>query len=107
MPGVARKDGQDSVDTVHNSVGSECKDRPTTIATDKGSSTVFANNVGVVRKGDAVQRHTFPGCSLHAPPLSEGSSTVFVENQGIGRIGDTYGCGAEITSGSSDVIAGG
>ena len=71
------------------------------------SSTVFANGTGIVRVGDAVTSHTFPGCATHAPPLSAGSSNVFVEGKAMGRKDDTYGCGAQITSGSSNVFANG
>ena len=106
MPEVARKDGVDTVDTVHNSIGSECKVKPTTIGTDKGSSTVFAEGTGVVRVGDAVEIHDLPKCIPHAPPLAEGSSTVFADGQPIGRKGDTYGGGEKILSGAGSVIAG-
>ena len=107
MPAVARKDGVDQVNTVHNAIGSECKDAPTITATNAGSGDVFAENIGVVRLGDAVQAHTFPGCSTHQPGLVVGSGTVFVNNQACGRLGDTYGCGAEIISGAGTVFADG
>lgn len=106
MPEVARKDGTDDVDTVHNSIGSNCKDKPTTIATDKGSDDVFAEGTGVVRVGDAVQIHDLPGCVPHAPPLAKGSSTVFANGKPIGRKGDTYAGGEKILSGAGSVIAG-
>lgn len=107
MPAVARKDGVDSAFTVHNAIGQECRDAPTTTATDQGSSNVFVENVGAVRVGDAVEVHNQPGCTPHAPPLAEGSPTVFVNNQACGRLGDTYGCGAIITSGAGTVFADG
>ena len=107
MPEVARKDGVDTVDTVHNSVGSNCADAPTTIATDAGSSDVFAEGTGVVRVGDAVKVHNIPGCTPHSPPLAVGSSTVFANGQGIGRKDDTYAGTEKITSGAATVIAGG
>lgn len=106
MPEVARKDGTDTVDTVHNSIGSNCADAPTTIATDAGSSDVFAEGTGVVRVGDAVQIHNIPGCTPHAPTLAVGSDTVFANNKAIGRKGDTYAGSEKITSGASTVIAG-
>lgn len=106
MPGVARKGGVDLVNTVHAAIGSDCDDAPTIISTDLGSSTVFANGIGVVRVGDNVQIHNVPGCSLHAPPLASGSTTVFADFRPIGRIGDVYAGGEVIISGSSTVIAG-
>ena len=106
MPEVARKDGADTVDTVHNSIGSDCNVKPTTIATDAGSSDVFAEGVGVVRVGDKVQIHNKPKCIPHAPTLAGGSGTVFANGKAIGRKGDTYAEGEKITSGAGTVIAG-
>jgi len=106
MPEVARKDGTDKVDTVHNSIGSQCKDAPKIIATDKGSDNVFAENVGVVRVGDTVELHDLPGCIPHAPPLAVGSGTVFANGKPIGRKDDTYAGGEKILSGAGTVIAG-
>ena len=114
MPAVARKSGVDTANTIHMAIGDldatdgiACDAAPTITATDVGSSTVFANGTGVVRVGDAVASHTFPGCASHAPPLSAGSPNVFVEGSSMGRKDDTYGCGAQITSGSSNVFANG
>lgn len=106
MPAVARKNGVDQVNTVHNSVGSECKDAPTIVGTDAGSSDVFANGIGVVRVGDIMQVHDLPGCIPHAPPLVTGSSSVFVNGRAIGRVGDQYAGGEVIISGSGSVFAG-
>lgn len=105
MPGVARKSGTDSVNTVHNAVGKGCNVAPTTTATDAGSDDVLINGIGAVREGDAVASHIFPGCSSHAPGLATFSSNVFVNGKRIGRLNDTYGCGAKITSASSNVFA--
>ena len=116
MPKVARKSGTESVNTVHVAVGDtnpldsiQCDAAPTTTATDVGSSTVFAENVGVVRLGDAVAVHTFAGsgCPTHSPGLAVGSPNVFVEGKAIGRKDDTYGCGAQILSGAPTVFANG
>jgi len=107
MPAVARKDGVDTVDTVHNATGINCAVAPIITSTNIGSSTVFANGTGIVRVGDAVTSHTFPGCAEHAPGLSVGSPNVFVEGAAMGRKNDTYGCGAQITSGSANVFANG
>lgn len=109
MPEVARGNGVDSVNTVHPAVGTidiGCDASPTITATDVCSGDVFINGIGVVREGDAVESHTFPSCTTHAPPLTTFSGTVKVNNKGVGRKGDIYGCGAEIVSGSSDVKIG-
>jgi len=114
MPAVARKDSVDTVNTVHMAIGDldamdgiACDAEPTVTSTNEGSSTVFANGTGIVRVDDAVTSHTFPGCATHAPPLSAGSPNVFVEGKAMGRVDDTYGCGAQITSGSGNVFANG
>lgn len=107
MPGIARKNGVDRVNTVHNVLGDDCNDAPIIIGTDEGSDNVFVNNVGAVRIGDAVEPHQFPGCSVHAPPLITGSRTVFVNNRGVGRVGDTYAGTEQIITGSTNVFADG
>ena len=107
MAEAARGSGQDTVNTVHSAVGgSNCDASPLTIATDVCSSKVKVEGYGIVREGDAVQPHTFPSCSTHAPGLSSFSSKVKVEGKGAGRKGDTYGCGATIMSGSGKVAIG-
>lgn len=100
MPAVARKSGNDSVSINHPT----CQGSTVTAA---GSSNVFVNNIGAVRKSDAVQSHTFapPACPSHAPGLVSFSPNVFVNNLNIGRLGDAYGCGATISSGSPNVFA--
>ena len=115
MPPVARKSGTEPVDTVHVSVGDAnplddcaCDAAPQIIGTDVGSGDVFANSIGVVRAGDAVEPHTFPcACALHPPPLASHSGTVFANGKNIGRQGDTYACGALVSAGSPNVFAGG
>lgn len=100
MPAVARKSGTDSVSINHPT----CQG---STVTNVGSGNVFANNIGVVRKSDAVQSHTFapPVCPSHAPGLVSFSPNVFANNLNIGRLGDAYGCGATISSGSGNVFA--
>jgi len=100
MPAVARKDGVDKVSINHPTCQSGTE-------TDIGSSNVFVNGVGVVRKGDAVESHTFapPACPSHTPGLVTFSPNVFVNNLNLGRLGDRYDCGATISSGSSNVFA--
>ena len=99
MPAIARMDGIDKVFSPHGT-GKDCK-FPTTQATQEGSSRVFADGHGVVRRGDAMKSHPAPGCSPHAPTLDAGSSRVFVENEQLARIGDVYGGEHPIISGSS------
>lgn len=115
MPPVARMSATEPVFTVHPSVGDvdptdscACDKDPAVIGTDAGSGNVFANSIGVVRAGDAVQPHTFPcDCALHPPPLASHSGTVFANGKNLGRQGDTYACGALVLAGSPNVFAGG
>ena len=114
MPKVARKDAVDSVNTVHVSVGDAdpddgiaCDAAPQTIATDEGSPNVFAEGVGVVRKDDKEQAHTFPGCATHQTGLATYSPNVYANGKNLGRLDDTYACGAKITSGVGTVFANG
>lgn len=114
MPEAARGDATETVDTVHPAVGDlnpddgiACDAAPTTTSTDVCSGKVFAEGIGVVRFGDAVTGHTFPGCATHSPGLNSGSDKVTIEGKKAGRKGDTYGCGAKITSGSGKVSIGG
>ena len=114
MPEAARGNATETVDTVHVAVGDAnpndgiaCDAAPTTTSTNVCSSKVFAEGIGVVRQGDAVTAHTFPGCSTHTPGLTSFSSKVTIEGKGAGRKGDSYGCGATIITGSSKVIIGG
>jgi uncharacterized Zn-binding protein involved in type VI secretion len=102
MPGVARKDGTDSVDSP-DGTGYNCAS-PTIQATDGGSLDVFVNGIGVVRENDPMTPHAAPGCSTHAPTLSTFSPTVFVNGLRIGRLGDAYDGDHIITSASTDVI---
>ena len=107
MPGLVRGDGQDEVNTVHPSIGgSSCDGSPDTIYTDECSDSVFVGDYGVVRLGDKVQMHTFPGCDMHDPALVVASSDIIIEGKGAAREGDTYACGAMIMTSSSDVVIG-
>lgn len=101
MAGVARKDGVDSIDTGHT-----CD---TTSATEKGSSTVFADGTGVCRKGDTIKIHSIEVGGYCVPhigaDITGGSSSVFADGIAIARKGDAADFGS-ITSGSSSVFAG-
>jgi uncharacterized Zn-binding protein involved in type VI secretion len=74
-----------------------------------GSSTVFANGIGVSRQGDLNTPHLQPPCNpgtSHSAPIAAGSSTVFADGKGVGRVGDAIsGCTA-VATGSPDVYAG-
>ncbi len=104
MPAVARKNGEDSVNTPDG--GPNCG--PATFATDKGSDNVFANSIGVVRAGDKMKSHgdSDNECEPHAPALSTFSSTVFINGCGCGRKGDEYSLNHIISTGSPNVFAG-
>lgn len=95
MPAVARK--TDKFKTGHS-----C----TVISTLTGPSIdVFANGLGVERKGDPSVVHTVGSCTPHTVNIASGSSTVFVNDRPIARIGDRIDKDS-IISGSPDVFAG-
>ena len=106
MPLIARRLlSGDVVNTVHVSVGDAdsddgiaCDKDPQDIKTEQGSSNVFVENHGVVRRGDLEQNHTFPGCEKHQTGLATYSPNVYANGKQIGRLNDTYACGAKITS---------
>ena len=99
MPAVARIG--DSTTTGH-----ACD----TVSTVIGPSTnVFANGLGVERQGDPVAPHTILvglSCVPHSAVINVGSSKVFINGIPCARVGDSTDGGA-ITSGSSNVYAGG
>lgn len=95
MPAVARLN--DPFKTGHPSV-------PVSKIT-KPSTDVFANNLGVERRGDPSVLHQV-GRGTHIVNITGGSSTVFVNNKPIARVGDSIDKGA-ISSGSPNVFAGG
>lgn len=71
------------------------------------SSNVFANSIGVERKGDPTSAHTIlsgNSCVPHGAVINVGSGNVFVNNIPIARVGDSTDSGS-ITSGSPDVYA--
>lgn len=106
MPAVARKSGVDQVYSPHGDPPG-CSN-PSIQATDTGSSRVFVQGIGVVRRGDIMTAHPTPdnNCNPHAPSLDVGSIRVFSEGLGIGRIGDMYGGEHPILTGSTRVFAG-
>lgn len=94
MPPVARKDGVDLVQSpdgggVSDSQRPECK-IPSIQRTNQGSSTVFADGIGVVREGDQMIQHQGPNCDPHAPVLTTYSPNVYADGLRVGRLGDHY-----------------
>ena len=129
MPGVALKDEKSSVACIDGAVGTVCEtsgapnftpikfnfDTDTTQKSDAGSSNVFAEGTGVVRKDDAMKSHAngdpcVASAVNHAPTVSTHSSTVFVNGKEIARIGDKYNSESnqdhKITTGATTVFAG-
>ena len=129
MPGVALKDEKSSVACDDGAIGTVCAVEPgtgtpikcnfntdTTQKSDAGSSDVFAEGTGVVRKDDAMKAHANGDPCVatavnHTPTVSTFSSTVFVNGKNIARIGDKYNSESsqdhEITTGATTVFAGG
>ena len=128
MPEVALKGEVSSVACEDGAIGTVCAVEPgtgtpikwnfdtdTTQKSDAGSSNVFAEGTGVVRKDDAMKAHAngdlcVATATNHAPTVSTHSSTVFVNGKEIARIGDKYnsesGRDHEIKSGATTVFAG-
>ena len=125
MPAVSRKDSVDTIATGHG-----CDTTTTTLT---GSSNVFANSIGVVRKGDLSQVHNYEvinsrlvespppdpvpedyvpsyyteyysTCVPHQVSLTSYSGDVFANNLNIGRLGDNYS-DHTLSSGSPNVFA--
>lgn len=120
MPAVARMSGKDTVSCTDGARGSSCGknvwhwNSPTTQKSAAGSPNVFVNNIGVVRKNDAMGSHPdgdpcTGGPINHAPALSTHSPNVFANNKQIGRVGDKYDSDGHydhtISSGSGNVFA--
>ena len=129
MPEVALKDEVSSVACEDGAIGTVCLtsgapsftpikfnfDTDTTQKSDAGSSNVFAEGTGVVRKDDAMKAHAngdlcVATATNHAPTVSTHSSTVFVNGKEIARIGDKYNSESSqdhrITTGATTVFAG-
>ena len=129
MPEVALKDEVSSVACEDGAIGTVCLtsgapsftpikwnfDTDTTQKSAAGSSDVFAEGTGVVRKDDAMKAHAngdlcVATATNHAPTVSTHSATVFVNGKEIARIGDKYNSESsqdhEITTGATTVFAG-
>tara|TARA_R110002167_G_scaffold339111_1_gene546790 strand:- start:57 stop:449 length:393 start_codon:yes stop_codon:yes gene_type:complete len=130
MPGVALKDEESSVACTDGVIGTVCAtsgapsftpikwywNTDTTQKSNAGSSDVFAEGTGVVRKDDAMKAHAngdpcVASATNHTPAVSTFSSTVFANGKNIARIGDKYNSESsqdhEITTGATTVFAGG
>jgi uncharacterized Zn-binding protein involved in type VI secretion len=129
MPEVALKDEVSSVACEDGAIGTVCLtsgapsftpikfnfDTDTIQKSDAGSSDVFAEGTGVVRKDDAMKAHAngdlcVATATNHAPTVSTHSATVFVNGKEIARIGDKYNSESsqdhKITTGATTVFAG-
>ncbi len=86
------------------SQGHDCY--PPTPATES-STNVFANNIGIVRVGDAFATHCCNVKPFPCHPVFQGtgSPNVFVNNRAVARIGDTLTCGDHDGQGSPNVYA--
>lgn len=106
MPAVARMSGVDLVDSPDGA--GICCALPSTQKTDLGSPDVFVNGVGIVRAGDSMIVHPFPGpcCVPHAPGLTTFSPNVYANGKLVGRLGDEYSAHV-ISTGSPNVFANG
>ncbi len=72
------------------------------------AKTVFANDIEVLRPGDATAPHVIrkgKKCVGHPAQVNAGSRTVFAEGLPISRVGDSTDRGALI-QGSRNVFAG-
>tara|TARA_R110000737_G_scaffold194862_1_gene215933 strand:- start:185 stop:490 length:306 start_codon:yes stop_codon:yes gene_type:complete len=101
MPYIAIGDGKGTVATKH-----ACD---TATTTDKCSTTVFVEDIGVVRAGDDNTSHTFPptdSCPSHTVALSSYSESVRADGEWIGRVGDFYGLEEITVAGQATVSSG-
>jgi uncharacterized Zn-binding protein involved in type VI secretion len=108
MPAIAR--GAGSGDTVASPDGSGvCSASPSTQYTLECSTNVFVGGFGVVRFGDKMNIHLYPGpCDTpHQPVMnSRCSTTVFVNAKAAAAVTSKYGGDHPISSGSPTVSIG-
>jgi uncharacterized Zn-binding protein involved in type VI secretion len=72
------------------------------------SGDVFANGIGVARKGDRNTPHVKPApkkCRFCQASISTGSGSVFVNGRPVARVGDRYSGCTSIARGSPNVFA--
>ncbi len=68
-----------------------------------GAARTLVNGKPAARKGDL---HSCPLEGHGVTPITSGSDRTIIEGQPAARVGDRTGCGAVITSGSPDTLAG-
>lgn len=71
---------------------------------DEASSNVFANAIGLHRKGDHWVVHCAVTC--HDGRLKKGSKSVFTNSKQTGRVSDPIDCGDMVAQGSPNVFIG-
>ena len=77
----------------------------------EGSSSVFANGIGVCRLGDSTTVHLMPNpgppppCVNHAAPVNEASPNVYADGIKIARMNDGIAGCTSIAQGSNNVFA--
>lgn len=71
-----------------------------------GSPSVFVNDAGINRVGDAWAAHYDDQGHGHDGRLTAGSTSVFANGKPFGRTGDPISCGSRVASGSNNVFAG-
>lgn len=69
------------------------------------SNDTFANDIEVVRAGDAYQVHCV-GPVCHGSVLVAEDQTVFVDDKPIGVLAEHLDCGCFVAQSSQDVFAG-
>lgn len=75
-------------------------------STSQGSSNVFAEGLGVHRKGDEWITHCNSQKVCHTGSASGVSKTVFCNGRGVARVGDSISCGDRIATGRKTVFVG-
>lgn len=74
--------------------------------THEGSDDVFAEGLGVHRKGDGWPIHCNTSGECHLGKAEKVSRTVFCNGRGVARIGDLISCGDYIATGRKTVYVG-
>lgn len=74
-----------------------------------GSTSVYINNKGAARVGDAVGTHlnTESKCKPHTPKIASGSGSVYINGKKAARVGSSITQCTKVSAGSGDVFIGG
>ena len=77
-------------------------------------NSVVANGIAILRRGDALIRHTIllpcgktVCCKMHGASIRRGSPNVFVQNVPVARVGDAADIKGRMLQGSPNVFANG